>query len=480
MLSTTVTANLSDFQVALLESIRKDPVKLYSQFRGLSQRVGGMKRVTKVNNRAYRIVQKRYAGGTLQKINPDGGSLGTGSGPSASEMYGGFFYGTFGIELTDKLMSQTDTVGSGTNGGAMMNAFTESVGEAMQTLVMHMDRYLFGSGNGLLTEGASATGSWSGGTTYTFNGASDYVGCNWLIPGMAVYLIASNLTTWKPQIGTRANHPYIVDNIDWGTKTVYLIGSPTTPATGDRLTVVGISSTAGASGGGLFGSAGWGPAAPAVGANGDWPLNQAASGDSWIHGIQYANNNDGASYYLGVQRSTRPQLLPQSVNAAASYWSPFHTHDLRDKLIESAGPDALTGLVGIVHMVQRKQTQATGLSITTAPITMGGQDVKDPVPTTGPDGLKPFVWGDVNHEIYPQQPRNRVDYVNWSLWETAADFEGPRPIMTGGQPSFRIIDVATGGQTTRQQWMWEFSRDYICVDPWRQGYIYNLAIPTTS
>jgi hypothetical protein len=465
MQSNTTTANLADFQVALLEHIRQDPVKLYSKFMGLSQKIGGMKRVEKVNERAYKILQKKYAGGTLQKIDYDGGSLGVGSGPASVQMFGGIFYGTFGIELTSKLMSQTEVKGTGMTGGAAINAFAESVGEAMQTMVYHMDRYLFTSGNGVLTAPASATGTWSGGITYTFNGPTDFVNCNWLKEGMAVHIWDTNLATPKPQASPRTGYPFIIDSIDWASRTVSLIGTPSVAAAStDRLTVVGLAGNGG-------------PATPSTFTSG-YPLTPA-SGDSWIHGIPYAHDDTGANYFLGVQKSTRPQLLPQKVDAASAFWTPFMTQDLRDKFIESCGPDALNGLFGIVHMVQRKQASMAGTAITNFPKT-SQTGIVDMSATTGPDGLQEFEWGDINHIILPQQPRNRIDYMNLANWEQVYDFEGPRPIMNGSQAFFRIIDTTTGGQTTRLQWMWEFSKDFVCVDPWREGFIKNLGVPTVS
>lgn len=465
-LASNLTANIGDFNVALLESIRENPVELYSKFPGLSQKIGGMRRVEKVNDRAYKILQKAYSGGTLQKINYDGGSYGVGSGPRMSQMFGGIFYGTFGVELTAKAMSQTEKRGSGMDGGATTSIFAESVGDAMETMVMHFDRYIWGTGDGVLTNAAAATSTPSAGyTAYDFTNATDYITWTRLVKGMAVAVADSALSTFRAN-GSRAGFPFIVDSINDTTNQVILLGTVTGAASTDRLTVVGLAGNGG-------------PSLPVTFQSG-WPLTPA-TGDSWMHGIPYANDATGSNYYLGVQRSTRPELLAKNVNlAGTSYWNSLHTQQFRDKILNACGPEALTGLEGYCHMAQRLQAQSVGLAISNFPKTQS-TGIVDPLPGTGPDGMTAFEFGEIRHNIYPMQDKSRIDYINWSLWEKVEDFPGPRPLMTNnGEMGFTIIDTTTGGQTTRKQWMWEFSGDWVCVDPWRQGYISNIQVPAGS
>lgn len=462
MLAGTVTASLSDMQTALLEKVRMDPIQLYSVFEGITKRIGGMKRVEKVNTRAYQIHQQKYPGGVWQVVDRDGGSLGVGSGPSAAKMSGGFYYHTFGVELTDKLMFQTDTQGGGSaNGGAVINAFKQSVGNAMQTIVRHLDRYFFGDGTGLLTENGSATGSWASGSTYTFAGASDYRGVSHLLEGMAVEVWPTALGA-KRANATNAGYPFIIDSIDWQTKVVNLIGTVTGAVSTDRLAVVGIASPANAGPNGTFGAG--------------WPF----SDDVFIHGIPYANDTNTAHYYLSVLRSTRPNINARKFDAGGTvFFNSLMTQSIRDQLLDSRGTEALSGLMGICHMAQRVQVQATGASITNFP-RQGVQDVVDILPRSGSDGLKPFEWGEVEHIILPQQFKNKIDYLNFDMWERIEDFPGPRPLKTEGSNGFgfRKVDVVTGGQKSIMQWIWEASLDYCCVDPGRQGTIINLPVPS--
>ncbi len=463
MYASSTAANLSDAQTALLEKVHMDPVRLYSILAGLSNNIQGMKRVTKVNQRAYQIHQELYPGGSMQIVDRDGGSLGSGSGPRAAKLQGGIYYLNFGIELTDKLMSQTEggaPGGGSANGGSVIDAFKLSVANGMQTISRHFDRYLWNDGTGYLTEGAAASpapSSSTGVSSFTFKGGSDYRGVSHLLEGMAVDIYNSAGT--KCTNATRATYPFIIDQIDWAAKTVYLLGQVSNPlgggaAAGMRLAVVGLPSTPTS-----FSSA--------------WPYGT----DTFLHGIPYANDTNLADYYLGTLRSTRPNMNCKTYDGNTSFWSTFMTQNVRDQLLDGRGAEALNGLEGYVHMAQRVQVQATGQAITNFP-RQAKSEILDPAPSSGRDAMVRFEWSDTMHNIVPQQFRNRIDYINWSVWERPEDFPGPRPLkMPEGGFGQRLVDLSTGGRRSIVQWLWEASLDFCCLDPGIQACITNLAVP---
>lgn len=466
MYATTTAANLSDAQTALLEKVHMDPVRLYSILAGLSNQVQGMKRVTKVNQRAYQIHQELYPGGSMQVVDRDGGGLGSGSGPRAAKLQGGIYYLNFGIELTDKLMSQTEggaPGGGSANGGSVIDAFKLSVANGMQTISRHLDRYLWNDGTGYVTEGASAATSSTGVSSFTFMDPTDFRGVSHMLEGMAVDVYNSAGT--KCTNATRSGYPFIIDQIDWSAKKVYLLGQVSNPlgggaATGMRLAVVGLGS-------GVVGFS------SPVSFSSAWPYGT----DTFLHGIPYANDTMTGDYYLGTLRSTRPNMNCKTYDGNRSYWSSFMTQNVRDQLLDGRGAEALNGLEGYVHMAQRVQVQATGQAITNFP-RQARSEITDPMPSAGKDSMVRFEWADTMHTIVPQQYRNRIDYCNWSVWERPEDFPGPRPLkMPEGGFGQRLVDLTTGGRRSIVQWLWEASLDFCCLDPGIQACITNLAVP---
>ncbi len=458
--SGTTTVAAADLLQAMIEKVRPVLQQLYEETDRLAKLIGKAN-VEQISDKLYRIPLLLFAGGTFQKFDADGGTLGTGSGMLVDKMTAGYIYSNYGITITRRTKDTTSTPGQ-----AVVNAFQFQLSKSMVELGCWDDVILHTAGDGVLTNKASATGSWSGGTTYTFAGttgsgigpeqgvAADNLGVNRLREGMAVHVYDGGLTANKAN-STNAGYPFIIHHIDYANKVVYLTGSVNTPASTDVLAVPGMFAQGTSN-------------SPAYGQP-SWPL----SGDSFRHGIYYANESNTSLSYLGVVRSTIPQLNPtvRTVNGSV-------THNdvllIQDQMRQRRDESVFEGMIGIAHMSQRAQFFAIG--ITLSEWFRGPKDeMIDLMPAN--TGLeKVFQAGGITHYLSKRQYRDRIDYINPKLWGRAQLFD-TRPYESGGRTVFEGRS-STGMVKAEEQMFIEQAFDNVCFDPGAQAILNNLTVPT--
>lgn len=439
----------ADFLAAMIEKVDSRLPEMFERTSRIAQLIKPSSDVEQINDKLYRIPFMKYAGGVLQKYNPDLGALGDGSGMALDKLTAGYIYTNYSVLMSMKAIHQTDTTGK-----SVVNAFSKQMAETMTEMSVLEDIQLHGWGDGVLTEGASATGTWAGGTkaTYTFAGASDTLRTNRLRPGMAVHPYASNLTTQRAN-GTNAGKPHVIEEIDYDNHVVYLNGLATSAASGDILAFVDQDA----------------PGTLRATGTSTWPL----TGDTWRHGIYYANETNTSLYYLGLLRSTY-RLLNAAAYAAGT--QPFvHNHTLLvlDKLRRRRGEEVTKGLMGIVDFSQRAQIYSIGITISEWDRGNSSGKMPDLMPEdTGYEDSFPIAG--VPHILSKRQYRSRVDYINPSLWGRAVAKDKHFFGDNMGRKFFEPRDPNGNVLSGLQFWVCE-GFDWVCFDPGAQAVITGLS-----
>ena len=289
-MSTNVLGVISTHQ----EAVRPKLHALYETSSQVSGLIKDKGETTKVSRYLYRIPIELYPGGAFAKYSANGGALGEGHHMNTSHLTAAYFYSSLAFSMTQE--SKGVTAG---NPQAIINLYNEELSRAIGTAQVHEDITLHTDGSGVLTNGASASAD----TTHaTFAGASDTWGVNNLREGMSVNFWNAGLTTIRTT--SRTNNSAIITNIDYSTKEITLDTAVTGLVATDVVTLVGMA-TYGPTGPTSFSSTF--PEAPAS------QVAAGIGGDSFRHGLYYVNDNTPANYFLGRQKSTISQLLPNRI-----------------------------------------------------------------------------------------------------------------------------------------------------------------------
>jgi hypothetical protein len=437
----------ADALQAMIEKVRPKLEEMFERTNRLGKLIGKGP-VETISDKLYRIPLLKGYGGTFQKFDADNGVLGYGSGMQVDKLTAGYIYTNYAVAMSTRSMDATAT-----SGQAVVKVFATQLAQAMGELAVYDDMTLHGSGDGKLTGSSSATGSWSGGTTYTFAGASDTLRVNRLRELMAVEVFDTTGATKRANT-TNAGYPFIIDHIDWDNYVVYLTNTVTTATSGDILVFTDQSSTGTRQSG-----------------QSTWPL----AGDTWRHGIYYANETNTSLYYLGIQRSAMPQLNPAAVAASSASWTHYHTLQVRDKLLQRRNEEDFMGMFGIVHMAQRAQAMTIGITISN-----WFRGPKDSMIDLMPSNIgyeSAFEFAGLTHYVSKRQYRDRVDYVNPKHWGRAqicdTDF-----YQTPDGTMFFPTRASTGQLRAGIEFFVKQGFDYVCYNPGSQGVITGLGVPT--
>lgn len=475
--SNVVSSN--DGYAAMIEVVAPEVPRIFEQTDRLSKLIGKGKAI-QVSDRFARCPLLKYIGGTFQGFNPDGGVIGTGSGLSTTSFQVGYYYSAYGVALSFKAKDTTSAPGQ-----SRVDIFNTQMTEAMQEIAVWEDIQLNTDGTGILTNASSAVASPGGGDTLTFANSSDTLGVNLLREGMAVNVAAQGTgnyaqgTIGEVPLGpgapyldstgavranaTKAGYPAIITNIDYDARKVTLDSVITTLTTGDRLQIAGLLITPTLTGQATY------PGNP------QFSAPPTTSGDSWRHGIPYANTIDPSLYYGGLLRSSVSQINPTVYNLSGAPMTANHVLIVRDRTIQRRDSTVLQGLFGICHMAQRAQAMNIGISVSEWQRHAGANE---PLLDLMPKNIgyeDSFVVGGMVHYISKRQPRDRVDYWNPKLWGRAQLFD-LRPMNWGGQTVFPVWST-TGQLTAALQMFWEQAYDWYCQDPGAQMVLYNAGVP---
>lgn len=441
-----------------LEQVRKTMVELYNDSDQIAGKVRAAKggRVT-VSRYLYRIPLELYLGGNFHKINMDGGVMGTGTGMSNTYVTAGFISTARSYIVTDEQASTTSSTEQ-----SNVNVMARQLAKATHQAQIDDDITLHQDGTGKLTGQSSAVTS----TTMTFATAGDTIGINRLVQGMTVDVWdATGATKRAPSSGSA---PTYITNIDYANNIVTLSQSIASITATDLLafpaldvygpsTLTSFSSTW--PGGGLTNGPG-------------------LTGDSFRHGMYYANDATTSNYYLGRLKSTISQLLPSYVDGASSTLTFDMVLKGLDLITQRRDPDVMKGLMGIYHMKQRRSLFGQGVNISN----WNRGQTSDKMPDLMPSNIAydaTFDTCGVPCCVDLRQYTDRVDYLNFDLWGRAETNDPGGSIhfrKVGNETIFPVFD-GNGDMTTQVQFHLVSEFDFVAYDPGVGMYINNLLVP---
>ena len=445
-----------------MENVRQQVFPLYEQSDLLAGLIKKSSEAEPISRYLYRIPFKKFPGGAFAKFTMNLGTLGIGHTAGYKHLTAGYFPARLAFRMTLEQLKVTD-------GGrkSVINNFNETIREAIPTMQVMDDISLHTDGTGKLTNQSSAQPSTS---SLTFAGVTDTLGINRLREGLSVDVWNAAGST-KRAIAT--GRPLLIDTIDYDNKIVTFNQVVTALASTDIITFEGLDS---------FGpstlvsfTAGW-PTAP------ESQVAGGLGGDSFRHGIYYSNDNTPANHYLGILKSTLPQLLPNHIAGQSDALNFAHGYELISKLIRrrDGNRNSITGLVGIAEMKQRRQVQEIGVSIANKYIT---GDKFGRSTDLWPENLSyadTFDYCGITSYVDKRQFEDRFDFINPSKWFRAEavpmdwlDVGGKRFFEARSSVASEQGEVAAG-----MDFFLYNAMDFGTLDPGSEGYIDGLAVPT--
>jgi hypothetical protein len=436
-----------NFVSAQIEKVaEKYPIYVATKLSPLAKKLGKADKV-EISRRLYRIPVLQYYGGALSKVNLDGGAWPAGTTPKFTHLSAGYIASLRAYKITQESMNTTS------GGKAVADAFKVSFKRSLEDARFDFDISLYGDGTGVLTGGASA----GSGASFTFASSTDFIGLNRLREGMTVDVWDSALTTNRTSSGSVQ-----ITAIDWVNKIVTVSASVSGAAPGDYFTVAGLAA--------------YGPAGP-TSFSATWPgdgLTNAAglTGDSWRHGIRYANDATTSRYYLGVQKSALPQLLPSVVTASAQV-TEAHIQLVKDGIVQKRDEEALNGLEGFCHMAQMQQIRQLVVPIRdwraggSMPDIQPNSSYTDTVTVSG-----------ITFNQSKMCDKDRIDFVNPKLWFRAESMpEGFAKDPMSNSYIHPMYD-GSGNKLFSYQWGVVSSFDIGTYDPGVGGAVVAATVPT--
>lgn len=435
----------TDVLQAQIEKVRPKVQELFESTDTVASMIkkGGEAEI--ISDKLYRIPLVTRRGGSFRMFNADGGDMGAGSGLSVTNLEAGYIYTDYVVDISLRAMGATAKPEQST-----INAFAYNFKNAMKELQVIDDITFHGDGTGKLTNSAQATGTWSGGVTFTYTGGTpDTLGCAKLRPGMVVNIYDTTGTTVRQDAG--ANKEFIIAGVDYVNKVVYILGSPLSLVATDLLAIAGILTT------------------PLTSFTSGWPL----SGDSFRHGLYYFNDANPANYLLSQLKSNVIELLANNVNAGGAL-AHVHALVLQDQIINRRDESAYKGIMGLCHMSQRTAVNQIGISMSEWMRTKPTEKLIDVMPDNVQYSTT-FPFAGVTLRIDKRQFKDRIDFIIPKLWGRSMFFE-TKFHEVQGRTVFEDR-ATTGNLKAGVHFILDQAFDWYCTDPGAQGYINGLTVP---
>lgn len=438
-----------------LETVRDQLQVLFEQSDQLVRYLKTKIKDRRISRYLWRAPLKLYQGGTFAKVIADGGVMPIGSNAVFNKLRGGYFYSALAFKIT---MEEEDTTASSEQ--SIVNIVNDTISNAMIELQCYDDITFHQDGTGKLTNAGSAT---NGTTTLTFAAVGDYLGINMLREGMAVDVWNSAGTTKRA--GASAPIPVRIIAIDYDAKTVTF-----------NQTITGIQSTDILA---LRGMDAYGPAALTTYSS-TWPATGSDSGlggDSFRHGFKYMNDSVSSDYYLGIQRSAIPQLIPTRVNAQNYPLDYDHFHQGIVKSIQRFDRNMWKNLFGIAHPAQRAALFNLGIAISSKLMT--GTEFGNSLDML-PSNISyedTFNMGGVTVYMSKRQDRSRIDYIAPEFIERLMVRDTDYFRTNDGKIMFEGRDPSTGQVVADQSFFLVQGYDYASTNPGVHVFIDSLNVP---
>lgn len=413
--------NNADVLATQLEKIEKKIEVLYEVEDTFYSQIEKSTDATPVNARDMKVPIQFAPGGYFGQYNPDGGSLGRGSGPRYENAVVPTVDFRYALEWTKKSEWATNS-----DSKAVINTFNKNMAAAMPHFRAHMDSMCMTGGNGVLGT-VTATSNAGGFDTIVLD--QDF-GVKLLMEGQRINLYSSALA----QKTVAGDEPEIVFR-DVPTRTIRVATIPGGVAVGDKIVVEGVS--------------------------GPNPIS--------LLGVPYHVSNSTVGNWLGFVRSTTPAIRASRVDAGGSGLSlPFPRLAL-NLLGDRSGTTKKPNIKAWLHPAQAAAYESLGMLVTTID--------KD---ATSSQGMDLYFGGKMTMAGVPVQQsfkwdKRRIDFLNMDSWGRA-ELKPPGFYTADGRKLFEVRD-SQGAVVTSTLLYLVSSWNLFTSNPQENAYIDNLAIP---
>jgi hypothetical protein len=449
----TVSPNLEDYIQA--SSIFSDIVK-------------GSEKAVQVSRYGWRHPIKLYMGGASAKVSANGGSAGVfpvGTMMNITHIVGAYFTGIRSYRIPDEAIDATSTEGQ-----ARVRALGEQIADAMEGQGQEDDIALHTSGTGILTNNSSApvpAGGGTASTTLTFGSATDYLRTARLRVGMSIDIWSSDLTTKRT-----ATQPLQIIAMDPSSGVVTLnqsvtVNNSANSPNGDVITFVALDA--------------YGPSTP-VSFQSTYPQLGASfpqygiGGDSWRHGLPYANDVTTTNYFFSRLKSTRPEFLCNRVNGNGNALDWAVGRIGQDKVTARFGTKQDPGnLVGLANTAQFFAIENLDIAASKIDVT-GNKTTSTDLAAFQRKAGRSVSYCGVQFYLDPRMAQDRLDtFAKDCIYKIQLH---PTQFVDGGDSGKNLFRVrASGGQPTSElEFYVKSAFDYAFTFPGKQFYADNLQV----
>ncbi len=385
--------------------------------------------VEKISNRDMRIPLELRPGGRFGHFDPDGGDMGRGDGPTFDKAVTGTVHLKHAMEWTAKTDWATDS-----NRKAVLNAVRHNLAKSMAEFRRNVDSLAMTGGDGVL--GTISAVSTSGGKdTLTLNTASEGFNARLLRFGNYYSVYNAALTTRRSHSGgSSLNGEGQIDLYDEPNKQVRINGTTGGTIATDKVVVSGLTAT------------------PPVSLN----------------GVSYHHSSASTGTWLGLDRSTNPEIRANRTNAAGALALPFPRLAL-NKLGARVGMDNNIKVTAWMHPCQKQAYEELGQLVSIIQKQPKEESLNlyfgDNMQMAGAPIKCSFSWD-----------KTRIDFVNQSVWGRA-EMNPPGFYTVDGRKIFEVRG-SSGGIATSNVFYIVASFNLFVNNPAACSYIDGLTIPS--
>lgn len=375
--------------------------------------------VEKISNRQMRIPLEIRPGGSFQYFNPDGGDLGRGGGPTYEKAVLNSVFLSENIEYTKLTQWSTDS-----DRKAIVNAVRRLTAGAMDELRRQLDSQLMQAGDGVVGT-ISAVTAGAGFDTYTLG--SDGFGARLTRFGQTLQVYDATLATLR---GTG-----VVTGWDVQNKQIQLTPNITGATATDVLVVMGITS----------------------------PTSLPA-----IYGVPYHHSNASTGTWLGLPRSTTPEIRSNGINALGAPLSLPLPRLAMNQIGNRLGINNSYKPEAWMHPAQAAAYEEMGQLVMSIQKTGKSQGVdlyfNGDMQMAGADVRTSFNWNPT-----------RIDFIVDEVWGRGETL----PLGFYTTDGRRIFEIRgpSGGVATAEIFYMVIGTQFFVTNPAATSYIYNLAVP---
>jgi hypothetical protein len=382
------------------------------------------KNVRPVSNKAMRITLEISPGGYFGHYDPDGGDLGRGAGSKFDEATISTVHFRHAMEWTHKADIATDT-----GRKAVVSAFKKIVANAMPDFRRHVNAMCMTDGTGVL---GTITSVSTGASVDTYTLTTDGFGAKLLRKGQKVGVYAAGLGSKRvPAAGAGDVE---ITYLDIPNKTIK-VAEVTAAAAGDLLVVAGLTATP--------------------------PVS--------LYGVPYHHSIATAGTWLGMTRSTTPEIQCNAVNAAGEF-NLSHARLARNKIGDRLGADSIPKLIAMMHPCQKQAYEEVGQFVSMIQKTSADQGLNmyfgDAMQLAGSPVQDDYSWD-----------KTRIDFVNLSVWGRA-EMEAVKFYTDANGNRFFSARSTDGGVAAANMFYIVTSFNLFNVNPAAGAYVYGLSVPS--